>query len=235
MKHDKVNHVMIQIFNIPASAVEYLRKQIVLGELPPGQKLNEERLAAELNISRPPLREAFRLLESERLVLNIPRKGTFVSEISLEDLDDLYQVREMIECRAMDLIKMKNIREIRDIEQFIFTDGDPDAPDCRDPDVLMRVAEMSCNFHIKLVEAAQNSRLAYFYRAISSNVMRYKILFLFLDSKHDSGEDHRRLVELIRNGLYDEIHDFLTGHIQISYRFLREEILRKGERRTDAS
>ncbi|MFH2075759.1 MAG: GntR family transcriptional regulator [Pseudomonadota bacterium] len=219
---------MIQIFNIPASAVEYLRKQIILGELAPGQKLNEERLAAELNISRPPLREAFRLLESERLVLNIPRKGTFVSEMSVEDLDDLYQVREMIECRAMDLLKMRNIREIPDIEKFCESTGDFGARDCRDPDAIMRLAEVSCNFHIKLVEAARNSRLAYFYRAISSNVMRYKLLFLFLDSKHDSGEDHRRLVELIRNGFYDEIHDFLISHIQISYRFLREEIVRRG-------
>jgi len=219
---------MIPAFNIPTGAVEYLRNKIIIGKLVPGQKLNEEPLAAELNISRPPLREAFRLLESERLVLNIPRKGTFVSDISVEDLDDLYQVREMIECRAMDLLKIQNIREIPDIEPFLESTDDFAPLDCSDSDAIMRVAAVSCNFHIKLVEAARNSRLAHFYRTISSNVMRYKILFLFLDSKHDSGKDHRRLVELIQNGLYDETRNFLISHIKISYRFLREEIVRRG-------
>ena len=220
---------MIQMLTLPTSAVEYIRKQIILGKLPPGQRLSEECLAAELNISRPPLREAFRLLESERLVENFPRKGTFVSKLSGEDLDDLYQVREMMECRAMDLLEIRNIRILPHIEIYLEPTGSFTSIDCMDSDIMMQHVTLSSNFHNKLVEAARNSRLAHFYKAISSSVMRYKMLFLCLDSEFDSGKEHHELVELIGSGAYSKAKEFLIHHIQTSYNLLQEEMAKRNE------
>jgi DNA-binding GntR family transcriptional regulator len=77
-----------------------------------GTKLTENDLAAQLDISRHPLREAFRVLESEHLVMCVPRKGTYVSEMSIEDLQHLYQGREMIECYAIELLRAQKIRKL---------------------------------------------------------------------------------------------------------------------------
>lgn len=215
---------MIPNANIATSAVEHIRNQIITGALPPGLRLNEEQLATELKISRPPLREAFRLLESERMVLNIPRKGTFVTELSVEDVEDLYQIREMMERGAIDILKLRNIRELPGIDMFLDKSEIFASLDYNDPEAIMRHATLSSRFHITLIEATGNSRLIHFYKTIASNVMRYKMLFLFLDTKYDSGKDHRRLVELIRNGDFDEAREFAVSHIQVSYSFLREEI-----------
>lgn len=222
---------MLQDLSIPTSAVEYLRNQIIIGRLSPGQKLDEQRLAAELNISRPPLREAFRLLESERLVMRVPRKGVFVSEISIEDLEDLYQVREMIERCAIDLLRLKNIRDLPVVEKCLENAYSFPTLNVDDLEAIVQYAAVASNFHIKLIESAANPRLTNFYRMIASSVMRYKILFLFLDARYDSRKDHRQLIELIKKGLYEEAKEFLLSHIKISYKILHENILKKPQLR----
>jgi len=102
----------MEIKSVTDSVTQYLRKQIITSELAAGQRLNETNLASHLSISRPPIREAFRILENEHLVVNIPRKATYVSDISIEDLQEVYQAREMLECYAIDLLKDKNISDL---------------------------------------------------------------------------------------------------------------------------
>ncbi len=82
----------------------------ITGELKPGQKLNECGLSEELGISRPPLRETFRILEKDQLVVAIPRKGTYVTELSIRDFEEVCQIREMVECYVVDLLKISNVR-----------------------------------------------------------------------------------------------------------------------------
>lgn len=98
--------------NCDKSVVDYLRSQIVTGELESCQKLNENHIASQLDISRHPIREAFRILENEYLVVSIPRKGSYVSDLSIEVLEELYQAREMIEMCVIDILKVKNIKNL---------------------------------------------------------------------------------------------------------------------------
>jgi DNA-binding GntR family transcriptional regulator len=76
----------MSIAGVKDSIDEYLRDQRIVGELAAGQKPNEFQLVGAFNISRPILREAFRALENDRFVVCVPRKGCYVSKISLEDL-----------------------------------------------------------------------------------------------------------------------------------------------------
>lgn len=80
----------MEVKSLTENVVEYLRNQIILGDLAPGRKLKENDLASRLDISRGPLREAFRMLENEHLVVSVPRRGTYVSEVSVGDLEELY-------------------------------------------------------------------------------------------------------------------------------------------------
>jgi len=97
----------LEVQSLTKSVLEYIRNHIITGELVPGQRLNENDLAARLKVSRPPIREAFRVLESEHLVVSVPRKGAYVTELSADDLVEVYQTREMIECYAVELLKRK--------------------------------------------------------------------------------------------------------------------------------
>jgi DNA-binding GntR family transcriptional regulator len=91
------------------SITEYIRAQIIAGRLAPGQRLNEAGLSETLNVSRSPLREALLILERENLVVNIPRKGTYVTPMSEENMEMIYQVMEMVELYAIQNLKVKKL------------------------------------------------------------------------------------------------------------------------------
>ena len=99
-----------KIVSVSEYLVDHLRTEIITGSLEPGEKIKEYQLSDNLDVSRPILREVLRTLESERLVNIIPRKGSYVSTISLEDFIELYEIREMIECKAVDLFRRKKIK-----------------------------------------------------------------------------------------------------------------------------
>ena len=82
-------------------AYETLKKRIIDGKLAPGLAINEDEFAKDLNISKTPVREALRQLEREGLVENIPGRGSAVTHISFQDIREIFELREIIECGAV--------------------------------------------------------------------------------------------------------------------------------------
>ncbi|MEW2544728.1 GntR family transcriptional regulator [Streptomyces sp. NPDC047002] len=78
-----------------------LRERIAQGSFPPGSRLSEERIGQALGISRNTLREAFRLLTHERLLVHRLNRGTFVRVLTAADIADIYRVRQVVECAAV--------------------------------------------------------------------------------------------------------------------------------------
>jgi DNA-binding GntR family transcriptional regulator len=101
--------------------VSSLRESIVKGELKSGQKLTEPELAEKLGISRTPIREAFRQLESEGFLTVIPRRGAVVSSLTRKEVQDFYEIKSLLEGYAArvaaqrvtkkDIEKLKKINE----------------------------------------------------------------------------------------------------------------------------
>jgi len=77
-----------------------LRERIFSGELTPGMFLDEIQLAEQMNISRTPLREALKVLTAEGLVRHEPRRGSFVNEVTEQDLDEIFPVIALLEGRC---------------------------------------------------------------------------------------------------------------------------------------
>jgi DNA-binding GntR family transcriptional regulator len=81
-------------------AVEWLRRAIVAGDLRPGDRVRQEEVAARIGISIVPVREALRVLEGEGQLTYLPRRGYFVTELRVEDLEEIYALRQLLEARA---------------------------------------------------------------------------------------------------------------------------------------
>ncbi|NUK82651.1 GntR family transcriptional regulator, partial [Streptomyces lunaelactis] len=77
---------------------DILRDRITEGYFPPGARLSEESIGGALGVSRNTLREAFRLLTHERLLVHELNRGVFVRMVTVEDLEDIYRVRMLVEC-----------------------------------------------------------------------------------------------------------------------------------------
>ena len=84
-------------------AADAVRKMIFSGELKPGERLIEERLTSQLGISRPPLREAMRILENEGLIVPLPRRGAIVATLTQNDVYEILTLRWHLERMAIEL------------------------------------------------------------------------------------------------------------------------------------
>lgn len=220
----------MNIVSVVDGVREYIRNGIITGELGAGQKLNEDQLAAKFGISRPPLREAFKILESELLLNSIPRKGCYVASLSLEDFEQISDARLMIECSAMDIIKKKNFRDVSKIFLAYDRVSHLDLSHWASISTGERLEYFKAlaEYHVKLVEFSGNNLLIHFYRTLNYNLSRYQYIF---DMKPDSPasfevsqKDHRLILECIERGEYDQAKDYLRSHISNFVVQAREKI-----------
>ena len=204
--------------------LNYLRNKIITGELAPGQRLNENELSATLEVSRHPIREAFRVLQSEKLVFSVPNKGAFVTELSREDFIEVYQAREMIECYAVDLLALKGVTDLPQLAAAVEKASHLSLPTNGDPEDYLEFHRAFVTFHVELIEATENSRLGHFYEAIRLNMARYQ--FKKLTSPGRIGidsEEHKGIFNALRKGAYAEAKELLKAHITKSLRGTSED------------
>jgi len=211
--------------SVKESVTEYIKNKIITGEFTAGQMINETALASHLNISRPPIREALRTLENEPLVVSVPRKGTYVSNLSIEDLRELYQVREMVECYAIELLKGKNIRNLPEVASSLEAFSRLSMPDSDNIEQRLSYLRASYDFHVKLVESSGNKLLTYWNNSICSHLNRYQFIYFYVpDAKQCSREDHQQILDFITMGAYEKAQILLMEHIHYTLECLQDKI-----------
>ena len=223
----------MKVATVSESAFQLLKAKIITGGIGPDTKLDENSVSEWLGISRPPIREAFRRLESEHLIYTIPRKGAFVTSISVNDFIELYQVRCMAECCAVDILGEKKIHEIEDLENTLNDLEEYTIPTDATPAQELKMVVKIQDFHVKIVEAAKNRRLSSFYESINSNVCRYTYIYRsVLDMVRTWTMEHREIARILKEGRYKEMKNLLSDHIN-AYRngsfldLLEKEIRRR--------
>ncbi len=93
-------------------ALDALRRAIVAGELRPGSRIGQEEFASQLGVSIAPVREALRILEQEGQVTYLPRRGYFVTELEIADLEEIYALRALLEARAARQRALESLDEL---------------------------------------------------------------------------------------------------------------------------
>ncbi|WP_320045391.1 GntR family transcriptional regulator [uncultured Desulfobacter sp.] len=207
---------MLKYQNISTSILEFLRRQIVSGKIQGGERLIENKLSVELGVSRPPLRETFRILQNESLVRTIPRIGTFVTELSSSDFNQICDLRIMVECFAVQQLKSIEKKELPELEKIVETQNLVQIPKkFIDDEQKYSLFWKFANFHLQLVESANNSYLTHWYRGLSSNIARYQYLFFFQPGAIAKDlKDHTKMLALIQSGQLDEAENLLKAHLE---------------------
>jgi DNA-binding GntR family transcriptional regulator len=194
-------------------AYQTLRKAIVYGELAGGAFLNEGDLAAQLKMSRTPIREALSRLSKDRLVDLVPGRGAFVRDVSLADLRDIYELRKVLECfaaeEAVTAISDEDIAEIelawlkiRDLVQQGEEVG------------YEAVSRLDSRFHSLLIDNCANTRLQDFMHLLNQEILRYQLVTArTLGDVGDTVEQHLRLIRLLKSRETVAFVDELRRHI----------------------
>lgn len=136
-------------------AADLIREQILAGGFRQGEHLVEARIAEQLNVSRGPVREAFKLLRAEGLLEEEPRRGTFVVSLSSDDVREIYGLRAAIEGRAARLLATARTPEgRRELERLLDALGAA----VREGDAAA-VFQRDLEFHDGLCRLSGNARL----------------------------------------------------------------------------
>lgn len=188
----------MQIESIADLAKGHIQVWIIKGEYQPGQQLKEEEIAARLDISRPPVREAFKMLEAEGLVIRRPRRGVFVTEMTEKDVWEAYTLKAALYEMAMELA-MNTISEsqIQELEAVVRR-----MENCvqAEPVDLLGYQEYHRNFHNQIMVISGHDRLKKISASIHNQVSRFSYKSLQNRNHLDSSvRYHRQILDAIKD------------------------------------
>lgn len=211
MKKRVVNTIRNQVYQL-------LKEDICNGEYQPGQWLQEVELASRFSVSRSPVREALHQLASDGLVVEIPNKGIFVKEFTPKDIEEIFDLRVMLENYAIGRLK-DNLSEegtalLKDyISKFEQAHADND---------LKRYIKIDSQFHELLVKLSQNDLLVIVYERIHSMIQQFRTYSLSAQLRFDNSlSEHRDIVTCILEQKCEKAQQINCQHLQLA----KEQIL----------
>lgn len=217
--------------NLKQRAYTYILHRLANGELPPGSRLSNRALASELGISVIPVREAISQLQSEGLVAHQAGVGSFVPEPSYEELMDIYDLREAVECHAVRkagaALSAETLDELaRQVDRMAeaFDSLKAIGRGHRDPQLLEQWSSADAAFHDTIVRASGNLRALDTLRNLrkSSRVFGARVGSKSLPALLRSLEEHRQILDVLRQGNADEAARLMSQHIQYGCRVILE-------------
>lgn len=191
-------------------AIESIKEMILENQLPAGSSHLESELAERLGMSRTPVREATLILEAQGLLEVRPRHGVKIATLSIADMREIYEILTVLEALSAELAANANLPEeefeaaekaIRDMDTALVDDNRED---------WARADEV---FHKELVRLGGNRRIATIVATYNDQVRRARALTLYMrPSPTRSNEDHRKVLEAVRNGNGEEARRIHTAH-----------------------
>ena len=199
-------------------ALEGLRQAILRSELRPGQRINQEEVAEALGVSVAPVREALRTLEQEGQVTYIPRRGYFVTELNVDELEEIYGLRQVLEELAVRHALPALAPE--DIGRIELAAGDcANAADAGDIG-----AELDANrrFHFAILRSPSQPHTHRLIRLLWDSTEAYRAIYYSSDvERRESIQAHDRILEAIRDGDVERLISELDDHRRRALAFLR--------------
>lgn len=199
----------IRAGSLAEEAYRVIRASIIEGTLAPGERLVETRLAEELGVSRAPVREALKKLAEEHLVVEKPRRGTFVREFSAKDFVDIYNLLAAIEVLAVRLIH-RDRAPLDSLEKIV-----GEMEEAAEAGDFGRVVEKELHFHEELCALAGNQFLSSAFRSLSGAVgMALSLHDATYEDLTEVAREHYPLLKSIRSGTEREAVYAISSHIQ---------------------
>jgi DNA-binding GntR family transcriptional regulator len=166
---------------------EAIRASILRGTFKPGEKIDQQDIADDLEVSRSPVREAMRTLDAEGLITLIPNRGAIVTERSLRELEELYFTRRLLEGAAIERSAPNmDDRTIATLADIVETADDTD-----DAEELL---QLNNDFHMATFSAYRQPILLNYTQQLRNMVAPYNRLYLDqAGNKQQAWADHRRI------------------------------------------
>ena len=190
----------------------HVKEQIITGKFQPNQQIKEEERASKFDISRPPVREAFSRMEAEGLVVKRPRRGVFVTEPTMEDVQEIYRLKaamyELSTELAMPLMRENDVSELNQLIQTMNEYVQQNNFD------ILGYQSVHIQFHRKIMFMAGNKRLMAFVENLHNQVCRFSYKALqFREHIQDSMVYHNDIFRAIQAGEQQRACQLTREHV----------------------
>ncbi len=199
---------------------EIIQNQILDGKYVPGTRLNQARVAKNLNVSIGLVREALFELKASGLVKTIDNRGVFVAKLTLDVLRELYEVREIHEglaarrcCGRVDSKQLATLVDMVEEIRAIAKTGNQ-----------KKASELDKGFHMKLIKLSGNETLK---RLFETHQIAGKVVWSKVDPD-DTYSTHMAILESIRKNLPDEAERLMREHIRNGFAGVEKFVQKEG-------
>ncbi|MGG5812204.1 GntR family transcriptional regulator [Falsiroseomonas sp. CW058] len=196
--------------NLRERALSAIKQGILDSRYAPGSLISEGQLADELQISRTPIREALRELAGSGLVRILPQRGIIVSELSMRDIIEVYQLREQLECFAVRLATERAGPE----DRAGFDADHQDALRHAAAGRLRAAYDASVLMHARVIELARNGRLGQIMRLLGDQVHRFGLLTLRHGRVEPALGEHGAIIAAILRQDADAAETLMRAHLR---------------------
>jgi len=206
------NNLRIEGYELLSQKVyRALKIEIIKGSLKPGTKLSEAKIAEQLGVSRTPVREAIRELAAEGFVKISPNQGVEISNISIEDIQEVLQIRAVLEGLAAKLAATKITKEkIKKLENI-----NKNMEKYARKDDIFNVIRESEKFHGLILGICGNSRLIQIRKNLNDQIHRYRSISLnILGRPKYALEEHIKITEALKQGDSARADELSKIHIE---------------------
>jgi DNA-binding GntR family transcriptional regulator len=188
-----------------------LKTEIIKGSLKPGTKLLEGKIAKQMKVSRTPIREALRELAAEGFVKISPNQGVIVSNASIENIQEVLQIRGVLEGLAARLAtKIISEEEIKELEKY-----QKQMEYYTNKDNSLAFSEIDAEFHELILNICGNNRLIQIRKNISNQAHRYRIRSLSIPGRLKySLKEHQEILEALKRKDSEQVDRLSQKHIE---------------------
>lgn len=206
-----------------ALAYEILKRRILLNEEKPGQPINENALSEEIKVSKTPIREALQQLEREGLVMTIPGRGSFVTSVTVEDVREIFDSREIIECAVARRAAVMGDKELlrakrKELESRSLRRSSEAGDEEQRDDV-----------HVFIFQVVGNRRLFNIYSQLLDQIIRLRNYFnVSVDTERTSqyDQEHLAILDALIEGDPDKAEAAVLNHLRNAAAYLTRLTLR---------
>ena len=207
-----MDRTQINRVSVADQVAALLRQRILDGEFRPGVQLQELPLASSLGVSRNTMREAIRILAQEGLVRRNLHRGVAVSQLSLRDVQEIYQLRRMLELPAILAARRPSPATLEEIRTAL--ESYEDAVRVQD---WPRAVRHDLHFHSLIIRFHGNERLETFYQNMIGEL---RVGMVLVDRSHDDpgalAPVHRKMFQLLSAGKLKQCAAVLARHLDDS-------------------
>lgn len=207
----------IQQQNLVEQVADYLTQAIIQQHFLPGERLSEVQLSRDLGVSRAPVREAARLLESRGLLISKPRRGFFVRALNAVELEDVFDLRLCLERHA---IQRLSERYSSDAERALKQQVEILCDAAASTDGTRRIEE-DLQFHRLMIHLAGNERLL---RAFDGLTHELRLCITLITKTHEAPDtiatSHFKLLDALGSGSSEACREAIDYHIGVARGFV---------------